>query len=533
MKRGILVKKKEFLRDLKKGLIGIDEEDKEDIIAEYNDYIDEKINNGMTEEEAVLFFGDASELAKELYKTYKPKNEVSKNTLEDFSEHLLSYIQNISQDLSSRSFKEIVYLIIEILLFLLVISLGHIPFSLLINLGKNIFYILSSPFNRIFYYVWKFILELSYILMAFYIFKTALDKKFFQKEISYEKKNNIIPPQGETIIKLFSYLLKFGAVIMLFALSIYLMVMVFVLALAVYLLLHQVYYFGLYLIIFSLFIFGFLFFVILYHFVASRKGCAKMFLISFVGTILLLGLGCVMALDELSKTEFISGVPSDLKLETLTEELIMNKDTVFIGNIANYNIDNNLDTIKVTYEYYPLSNAMKTDIVKKDNLVYLNYTLEKINIRTDILGHMIKDLKEKKVYDYKLEPTITVSANEKNIAMIKKNRQKYYQNKTNYSSCEFIRTYKILNSVLSSDSDYIYLTLQSFLSDDVQTVKVKKALLNEVSIGDNYEFTFKTYQSYIDTSIENLFTENEVVKIVKTDKEGMNQIEEDSCSNFY
>ena len=258
-----------------------------------------------------------------------------------------------------------------------------------------------------------------------------------------------------------------------------------------------------------------------------------MFLISFVVTILLLGLGCVMALDELSKTEFISGVPSDLKLETLTEELIMNKDTVFIGNIANYNIDNNLDTIKVTYEYYPLSNAMKTDIVKKDNLVYLNYTLEKINIRTDILGHMIKDLKEKKVYDYKLEPTITVSANEKNIAMIKKNRQKYYQNKTNYSSCEFIRTYKILNSVLSSDSDYIYLTLQSFLSDDVQTVKVKKALLNEVSIGDNYEFTFKTYQSYIDTSIENLFTENEVVKIVKTDKEGMNQIEEDSCSNFY
>ena len=37
MKRGILVKKKEFLRDLKKELIGIDEEDKEDIIAEYND----------------------------------------------------------------------------------------------------------------------------------------------------------------------------------------------------------------------------------------------------------------------------------------------------------------------------------------------------------------------------------------------------------------------------------------------------------------------------------------------------------------
>ena len=85
----------------------------------------------------------------------------------------------------------------------------------------------------------------------------------------------------------------------------------------------------------------------------------------------------------------------------------------------------------------------------------------------------------------------------------------------------------------SSDDLSLYLTLQSFLSDDVQTVKVKKELLNDVTIGASYEFTFKTYQAYIDTSIENLFLENEVVKITKTDKEGMNQIEEDSCSNFY
>ena len=250
-------------------------------------------------------------------------------------------------------------------------------------------------------------------------------------------------------------------------------------------------------------------------------------------TIFLLGFGCFLVFDEITQTEFISGVPSDIKLETLTEELIMNKDTVFLGNIASYHVDNELETIKVTYEYYPLGNEMKTNITKKDNLVYLNYTLEKINIKTDILNHMIRDLREKKVYDYKLEPTITITASEKNIEMIKKNRQKYYQTKQNYTSCEFVRTYKILNSVSSSDDLSLYLTLQSFLSDDVQTVKVKKELLNDVTIGASYEFTFKTYQAYIDTSIENLFLENEVVKITKTDKEGMNQIEEDSCSNFY
>ena len=47
------------------------------------------------------------------------------------------------------------------------------------------------------------------------------------------------------------------------------------------------------------------------------------------------------------------------------------------------------------------------------------------------------------------------------------------------------------------------------------------------------EFTFKTYQAYIDTDIENVFDENEVVSVKKTDKTGVQQIQEDGCSIFY
>ena len=54
-----------------------------------------------------------------------------------------------------------------------------------------------------------------------------------------------------------------------------------------------------------------------------------------------------------------------------------------------------------------------------------------------------------------------------------------------------------------------------------------------LEVGKYFEFTFKTYQAYIDTDIENIFADNEVVAIKKSDKEIDEQINEDTCSVFY
>ena len=53
MKRGILVKKKEFLRDLKKGLIGIDEEDKEAINDSIYDLFEDDEGSSLNEQGVV------------------------------------------------------------------------------------------------------------------------------------------------------------------------------------------------------------------------------------------------------------------------------------------------------------------------------------------------------------------------------------------------------------------------------------------------------------------------------------------------
>ena len=146
---------------------------------------------------------------------------------------------------------------------------------------------------------------------------------------------------------------------------------------------------------------------------------------------------------------------------------------------------------------------------------------------------MLLDLKEKKIYNYYLEPQIIVRSNEENINDIKKNRQKYYQNNKEYLTCEFVRTYKVLDIIKGSKEEYSYITLSSFLDDEIYTAKIKNNLINNLVIDSYYEFTFQTYQSYIDTDIDDVFKDSNVIKVTKTDKLPSEQINDNSCRVFF
>ena len=126
-----------------------------------------------------------------------------------------------------------------------------------------------------------------------------------------------------------------------------------------------------------------------------------------------------------------------------------------------------------------------------------------------------------------------ITANEKNIEIIKENRHKYYDDMPNYSSCNFVRTYYVEMLREMEDEDTTAVVLSEFQSDKLTTITLSNALAKDLEVGSSYEFTFKTYQAYIDTDIENVFDENEVVSVKKTDKTGVQQIQEDGCSIFY
>ena len=87
---------------------------------------------------------------------------------------------------------------------------------------------------------------------------------------------------------------------------------------------------------------------------------------------------------------------------------------------------------------------------------------------------------------------------------------------------EFIRTYKIISITPDHAEEYVNVTLQQFQLD---TVMVKVPSKFNIEVGKNYEFTFTTYESFDDT-IENIFRYTTIKEVKKTDKIGLEQIQE-------
>ena len=539
------MKKREFLQQLKKGLSVLEEKEVEDILKEYDGYIEEKIANGKSETEAVASFGDVTELTNELLKAYKIKTKEPEDPIGHFASKVISNIDTLINDFNHKSTKEIIKFVVEIVVIFGFIILCHIPVSFLVSFGANVFGILSSPLNRIFYTAWQFVLEFAYFILAIVVFSRIFkirylkdegtEKKVKKKEKKLPKEENasFMTSFSETIIKIVVFFLKFLAICILFIVSLYLIIMAIMVFLCLYLLIKGVTYFGFYLVMLSLFILGVIFFGILFNFVIDRKNKGLSLAISLLISFVLLGVGCGVATLEVAQTTFYNSPPEDLVIDVLKEELVMEKDTVFIGNISDYKVDNTLENVLVEYKYYPLGNQMATKISKNENYVYLDWSIEKIYLKQELIDHFIEDLKMKKVYNYYIEPTIVITANEKNIEQIKKNRREYYENENDYTSCEFTRTYYVEMMRKSELEDEYYVVLSDGLKTSLTTTTVSSSLGKNLEVGKYFEFTFKTYQAYIDTDIENIFADNEVVAIKKSDKEIDEQINEDTCSVFY
>jgi len=78
------------------------EEERNDILNEYKDTIEEKVKHGSSEEEAVADFGSVEELSREILKAYKinPDYSKSKDKVKDFVEDGETLIKKGAEKLS-------------------------------------------------------------------------------------------------------------------------------------------------------------------------------------------------------------------------------------------------------------------------------------------------------------------------------------------------------------------------------------------------------------------------------------------------
>lgn len=100
--------KKEFLDELGSCLLILEDGEQKDILEEYSQHIDMKVESGLSEEEALRDFGSVKELASEILEAYHVKAEFSerKPSLKDVSEpkELSSKVITL-RDRISKSFK--------------------------------------------------------------------------------------------------------------------------------------------------------------------------------------------------------------------------------------------------------------------------------------------------------------------------------------------------------------------------------------------------------------------------------------------
>lgn len=580
--------KEEFLKTLRKRLSVLEDSEIEDIISEYAGYIEEKVNVGMSEKEAVKELGDIDEIVKDLLAAYKVKEPTNENGLNNCINKVSNSIDNFMSSLDDKSAKDIIRILIEVIIILLVICLLKIPFAMIRDLGSDIFFELSNPIGNIFAGIWRFIIELCYIIVSVIFFFKMFEKRYFkgvstkivdevneeyQKEKSNKenkdednskksskevkestnseiketkkttktkkekyynesrKTNRVIEVKEHTFVDTLTdiciLVLKIFALFFCIGAIFYLIGMSVALGIMIYLVVKGVTYFGVLILLIALFMGGAFVLELLINFLFNKKIKAYRVFSELISCIVVLAIGLTMSAIEISNTEIIYD-NSNVNTKTVTKELAITSNKMPIYYYDNIIIDNNIkDKIVIEYEY-PNINEIKLDINLENcgSGYCLNSDINYFRWNKKILNYLVEHLKDKKIYTYDFQITKNIYVNEADLNKIKGNKYYYNDYENDNPKYTFTKTFEVLNITNSNEEEYLYLTLRQFQGEEVETVKVLKSLAYNIEANKAYEFTFTSNNVAFDEDIEEIFKESKLLNIKSTEKVGLDQTQD-------
>ena len=180
--------KKTFLSKLRKDLSILKEEEREDIINEYKDIIEEKVKHGKTESDAVLEFGDYGVLVSGILDAYKINVTEKDSKTKDKTKEILSTgeemirkgakklaeeADRIVSDMKSSHTEITLELIFELILkglcFLIIMSLLTIPFRIFMHIGVGILDFTFFPIDMVLKVLWKIMIGILYFVSGILI----------------------------------------------------------------------------------------------------------------------------------------------------------------------------------------------------------------------------------------------------------------------------------------------------------------------------------------------------------------------------
>lgn len=464
--------KRKFLKELEKRLILLEETEKQDILNEYKDIIEEKVKRGKTEEEAIADFGSIDELSKEILKAYKINSEYLKdkqstssdkakeiiNNSEDLikegARKLSKFTRNVFDDIKKNNSSITIETIFEIIIKSIIMLVGfvilRIPFSIIKGLGKSILDMAFVPFDSVLNFIWSGIIGILYfitcIVIAILVFKqyfktegnntkkkhktNNLEKEIekveeaiekIEKEEKYEEVKEIANNNGLTSV--ISIIVKI-LVITFFLIPIFFINLGLSISLVclIFLLYKGLNVIGLVAIIIGLIIIFGNFSSIITKFLYNRT---KVYFFPFIIGIIFLITGSLISMDKAIEIDFHDTLPTnsfERKMAVYSENI--DKRTFIIGDDdIEMVVDNSLEDGKINVEvtYY-------NDLVNIERIIYCSDDYCDIRFSTYYHGNnkkklidlIINELKKNRVYNYAyfFKPEIKVFANENTMKLV-------------------------------------------------------------------------------------------------------------------
>lgn len=173
--------KEQFIAELHKKLHVIEENERQDIIDEYINHIDMKVQEGKSEEEAIEDFGDIDELVKDILDAYKINtsnqgygDERFNHLLDDIFEKFKAFVSSFT----SLDVDDVVKFVFEIFVILILLMILKIPFSMVSSLGSSLLRdIIGLGVGTALATVWRVLINLAYVVVFVVVLFSTCSKR--------------------------------------------------------------------------------------------------------------------------------------------------------------------------------------------------------------------------------------------------------------------------------------------------------------------------------------------------------------------